>query len=79
MSQFIGYKPEKQQLMALVRCKSPENKALLELFEAKLAEVLDSLVKADDPATIHRLQGKATVLKEFLEAVHESQEVLERL
>ena len=78
MSLFIRYKPEKQQLMALARCKSPENKALVELFEIVLRDVLEALVVADDQTTINRLQGKASVLKEFLIAVEESQGVLER-
>jgi hypothetical protein len=78
MSLFIRYKPEKQQLMALARCKSPENKALVELFEMVLRDVLEALVVADDQTTINRLQGKASVLKEFLIAVEESQGVLER-
>ena len=78
MSLFIRYKPEKQQLMALARCKTPENKALVELFEMVLRDVLEALVVADDQTTINRLQGKASVLKEFLIAVEESQGVLER-
>ena len=78
MSLFIRYKPEKQQLMALARCKSPENKALIDLFETALQDVLEALVVADDQTTINRLQGKASVLKEFLIAVEESQGVLER-
>jgi len=64
--------------MALVRCKSPENKALIELFEMALRDILEALVVADDQTTINRLQGKASVLKEFLLAVEESQRVLER-
>ena len=63
MSLFIRYKPEKQQLMALARCKSPENKALIDLFETALQDVLEALVVADDQTTINRLQGKASVLK----------------
>lgn len=76
---FIGHKPKKQQLTALSRCRLPENQALLELFEAKLDEVRDSLITADDQILVYRLQGKAAVLKEFLEAVEKSQEVLGRL
>jgi hypothetical protein len=79
MTMFIGHKPKKQQLTALSRCRLPENQALLDLFEAKLDEVKDSLLTADDPVLVHRLQGKASVLKEFLEAVEKSQEVLGRL
>ena len=79
MTMFIGHKPKKQHVQALYHCKVTDNAAFLELFETKLAEVKDSLVLADDPVMIHRLQGKASVLKEFLEAVEKSQEVLARL
>ena len=64
--------------MALARCKTPENKALVELFEMVLRDVREALVVADDQTTINRVQGKASVLKEFLIAVEESQGVLER-
>ena len=79
MTIFIGHKPKKQQLTALYKCKLPENQALLDLFEAKLDEVKNSLVTADDQVMVHRLQGKAIVLREFLEAVEQSRGVLERL
>lgn len=78
MSLFIRYKSEKQQLMALARCKSPENKALIDLFELALQDVLEALVVADNQTAVARLQGKASILKEFLTAVEESQGVLER-
>lgn len=79
MTMFIGHKPKKQQLTALNACKFPENQALLDLFEAKLEEVKNSLVTADDQVMVYRLQGKASVLREFLEAVEQSRGVLERL
>jgi hypothetical protein len=79
MTMFIGHKPKKQQLTALSKCKLPENQALLDLFEAKLDEVKNSLVTADDQVMVYRLQGKASVLREFLEAVEQSRGVLERL
>ena len=53
-------------------------KNLVELVELKFEEVKDSLVTATDTQHIHRLQGKASVLKEFLEAIDKSQEVMER-
>lgn len=51
---------------------------LVELVALKLEETKDSLVIATDTQHIHRLQGKASVLKEFLEAIDKAQEVLER-
>jgi len=53
-------------------------KNLVELMAIKLEELKESLVVATDTQQIHRLQGKASVLKEFLEAVEKSSEVLER-
>ena len=79
MSMFIGHKPNKQHVQAMFNCKAGSNAPLLDLFEAKLEEVKNSLILAEDPVVIHRLQGKASVFKEFLEAVEKSQEVLGRL
>jgi hypothetical protein len=79
MKIFVGQKPDKQHMQALYRCKLPENEALLALFRTKLEEVKNSLVYAEDTARIHRLQGRAEALADFLEAVEESSEVLARL
>jgi hypothetical protein len=79
MKIFVGQKPDKQHMQALYRCKLPENEALLALFRTKLEEVKNSLVYAEDTARIHRLQGRAEALSDFLEAVEESSEVLARL
>ena len=75
MSNFFGPRPDKQHVRVLYECR---NSRLPEVFEAKLAEIQDSLVKASDTVTIHRLQGKALLIKEFLEAVEKSPEMLER-
>lgn len=79
MSKFIGTRPEKRHMHALNRCKSEESTVLLELFELKLAEVQESLLKATEPSAIYRLQGRASVLKDFLESVEQAQGILERL
>jgi hypothetical protein len=79
MKIFVGQKPDRKHIQALFRCKLPENEALLELFKTKLDEVKTSLVLAEDPVRIHRLQGRAEVLTDFLEAVEKSREVLDRL
>jgi hypothetical protein len=63
----------------LYRCKLPEHEALLALFRSKLEETKNSLVQAEDPVRIHRLQGRAEVLTDFLEAVEKSREILDRL
>jgi hypothetical protein len=57
----------------------PENEALLSLFKLKLEETKAALIEADETVRIHRLQGRAEVLKDFLEAIEQSSSVLERL
>lgn len=69
MGIFIGHKPDGQQMQALARCKQPENAHLLALFEKVLAETKTALVSADQPVQIHRLQGRAAVIEDFLSAV----------
>jgi len=78
MKIFIGPKPDRQQVQALHRCKL-ENGALMDLFRKKLEETKDSLILADDPIRIHRLQGRAEVLADFLEAVEKSPEIFDRV
>jgi hypothetical protein len=79
MKIFIGHKPDRKHMQALNRCKHPEQEALLDLFKTKLDEVKTALIQAEDPVRIHRLQGRAEALTDFLEAVEKSQEVLARL
>jgi hypothetical protein len=79
MKIFVGQKPDRKHIQALYRCKHPESEALLDLFKTRLDEVKTALVQAEDPVRIHRLQGRAEVLSDFLEAVEKSQEVLARL
>lgn len=66
-------------MQPLYRCKLPENEALLDLFRTRLEEVKASLVVAEDHVRIHRLQGRAEALSDFLEAVEKSPEILARL
>lgn len=79
MKIFVGAKPDRQHMQALFRCKQPESEALLSLFRAKLEEVKSSLVSADEPIRMYRLQGRAEALADFLEAVEKSPEILERV
>tara|TARA_B110000305_G_scaffold180408_1_gene200037 strand:- start:1626 stop:1871 length:246 start_codon:yes stop_codon:yes gene_type:complete len=79
MNIFIGIKPDRQQMQAIYRCKLSENEALVDLFRIRLEEVKTSLVAADDPVRIHRLQGRAEALSDFLEAIERSPEILARL
>lgn len=77
MKIFIGQKPDRQQIQTLMRCKLPESEKLLELFRQALEETKVALIRADDPVRIHRLQGRAEVLSDFLEAVEKSSEIIE--
>jgi len=79
MKIFIGQKPDRQQVQALQRCRLDENGALLDLFRRSLEETKTSLISADDPIRIHRLQGRAEVLADFLEAVEKSPEIFDRV
>lgn len=79
MKIFVGQKPDRKHIQALYRCKHPESEALLELFKLKLEETKNSLMIAEDPIRIHRLQGRAEALTDFLEAVEKSPEILARL
>ena len=66
-------------MQALQRCKLDESGALLELFRKKLEQTKDALVLAENSVLIHRLQGRAEVLSDFLEAVEKSNEILDRV
>ena len=79
MKIFIGQKPDRQHMSALQRCKLDENGALLDLFRKKLEETKNSLIVADDLVKLHRLQGRAEVLTDFLEAVERSSEIFDRV
>jgi hypothetical protein len=78
MKIFVGQKPDRQHMQALQRCKL-ENSALIDLFRKRLEETKDSLILADDLVRIHRLQGRAEVLSDFLEAVEKSPEIFDRV
>lgn len=77
MNLFLGARSDKQQVQTLLTCKQVTG--LEPLFEKLLDETKASLVRADDMAVIHRLQGRAQVLEDFLEAVKDAPSVLERL
>jgi len=75
MGIFLGHKPDRQHIQALARCKQPENKALLDMIQKAADEAKASLVTADDQVRIHRLQGRAEVLIDFLDAVEKAYEI----
>lgn len=77
MSIFVGHKPNRQHIQALMACRHED--ALLDLFETALAETKNSLVEAQDEVRVRQLQGTATALQDFLDSVRKSDEVMERL
>ena len=79
MKIFVGQKPDRQHMQALIRCKLQENEPLLALFKAKLEEIKFSLVVVEEQHRLYRLQGQAQALSDFLEAVEKSSEVFERI
>ena len=79
MKIFIGQKPDRQHMQALIRCKLQENEPLLALFKTKLEEIKLSLVVVEEQHRLYRLQGQAQALSDFLEAVEKSVEVFERI
>lgn len=80
MNIFIGHKPNRQRMQAFNVCKQQgADSQIVQAVAAALAATKDSLVTADDTVRIHRLQGVASALKDFLDAVEISNEVLARL
>ena len=79
MKIFIGQKPDRQHMQALIRCKLQENEPLLALFKTKLEEIKLSLVVVEEQHRLYRLQGQAQALSDFLEAVEKSSEVFDRI
>jgi arginine repressor len=77
MNLFLGGRPDRQHVQALITSKQVGH--LERLFQNVLSEVKTSLVRADDMALIHRLQGRAQVLEDFLEALEQAPSVMERL
>jgi len=77
MNLFLSSRPDRQHVAALLKCRGSED--LLGIFKAKLEETKAALIVADDTVKIHRLQGRAEVLQDFLEAVKEAPSIMERL
>jgi len=78
MNMFLGHRSKRQHIQALYDCHNRDDK-IVDLFQKKLEEVKDQLVAAEDEQRIRQLQGQASVLKDFLEAIEKSGEVLARI
>ena len=69
---------DKQVIAALTRMRSPEMRPLLQFFD-NLTRDTDVALRRAKPDDIGRLQGRAQLLEEFVTAVEQSTEVLERM
>jgi hypothetical protein len=69
---------DKTTLAALHRVTAPEMQPLKLFFENLLADTKDALVTAT-PDIVPRLQGRAGVLREFLDAVNSAASTLEKM
>lgn len=68
----------RQEVQALERMKSPELRPLLELLASLLEDTKNALIRAEGD-TVYRLQGRAGVLQEFVEAVENAARTNERM
>jgi hypothetical protein len=69
---------DKQVVAALLRMRSPEMQPLLAFFENLLVSTDGALRRATGD-TFARLQGRALLIEEFLSAVDESPQTLEKM
>jgi hypothetical protein len=76
MNVFLGGRPDKQHVQALLTCKQVGG--LEALFTKLMQETQDALVRADDMVRVHRLQGRAEVLRDFLDAMGQAPAVMEK-
>jgi len=78
MNLFLSSQTERKEAEALNKCRATELTGLIQLFERLEMETLRSLAKADTSDRIFRLQGRAEVLKDFIDAVDNASSILER-
>ena len=71
-------KPSRQQLEALNRCRGTDFAGVMGLFHDIQTQTLAAMVKADQPMTLYRLQGRAMFIEEFLKGVDSAPEMLRR-
>lgn len=80
MNIFIGTKPNPQHIQTLMDCKRTDTgMKLIGILKEAVASYKDSLVAADEPVRIHRLQGSVKCLEELIDAIEISGDVMERL
>jgi len=59
--------------------KNPEFTALLVYWKAQLDDVTTEMISAADERRLRQLQGRAVCLKELLDTVDDSHQLLEKL
>lgn len=69
---------DRRVAQSLTYMQGPEMRPLLEFLVEVLEDTKDAMILAESEK-VARLQGRAGVLKEFVDAVHKSAETLERL
>jgi len=72
-------KATKAHLGSVMQCRSPAMEPLKQMFEVALEDTKSSLVRAIDTVHIHRLQGRAETLKDFLVLLETAPQIAERL
>lgn len=77
MSTFA--KATKVQLGAVIQCRSPEIAPLKQMFEDALDDTKSALMRAVDPVHLHRLQGRAETLNDFLVLLETANQIAARL
>lgn len=67
------------QLKTVIFCRSNGMEPLAEMFASALEEVKTKLTLATDTVMIHRLQGKAQVLHDFIELLETAPQIIGRM
>ena len=67
------------QLKTVVYCRANGMEPLAEMFESALEDVKAALITATDTVYIHRLQGKAQALNDFIELLETAPQIVARM
>lgn len=67
------------QLKTVIHCRSNGMEPLAEMFASALEDVKAKLITATDTVHIHRLQGKAQALHDFIELLETAPQIVERM
>lgn len=67
------------QLRTVIYCRSNGMEPLAEMFASALDDVKAKLITATDTVHIHRLQGKAQALHDFIDLLDTVDQIVERM